>query len=95
MVGVFCGIDYHANIIVDCEGNECKSAFDDNTDDEDLIDDVLLLNEGDIPGASLEGKDPSELNMVQLKRWLACRGAPVNGNKPELIQRYVCAVIMV
>ena len=53
-------------------------------DDED---DIILLTESDIPGASLDGKDPTELNVLQLKRWLACRRAPVNGKKPELIQR--------
>ena len=53
-------------------------------DDED---DIILLTESDIPGASLDGKDPTELNVLQLKRWLACHGAPVNGKKPELIQR--------
>ena len=59
--------------------------------DTDIINDdendIILLTESDIPGASLEGKDPTELNVSQLKRWLACRGAPVNGKKPELIQR--------
>lgn len=34
--------------------------------------DVVLLDEYDIPGASLNGKSPSELNVTQLKRWLAC-----------------------
>lgn len=52
-----------------------------------MEDDIVLLNEDDIPGASLGGKDPSELNVVQLKRWLVCRGAPVSGKKPELVQR--------
>jgi len=31
-------------------------------------DDMLLLTEKDIPGASLNGKDPNELNVHQLKR---------------------------
>ena len=48
---------------------------------------IIMLNETDIPGASLNGKAPSELNVVQLKRWLACRGAPVSGKKPELVER--------
>lgn len=47
---------------------------------------VSLLDETDIPGASLNGKSPSELNVTQLRRWLACR-APVNGKKPELIEK--------
>ena len=54
-------------------------------DEENL--DVILLTETDIPGASLDGKHPTELNVTQLKRWLACRGAPVSEKKPELIQR--------
>jgi len=48
-----------------------------------------LLSESDIPGASLDGKQPSELNLTQLKRWLACRGAPTNGKKPQLVERLV------
>ena len=52
-----------------------------------LKDDLLLITESDIPGASLNGKDPCELNVLQLKRWLACRGAPTAGKKPELIER--------
>ena len=30
------------------------------------------LSEEDVPGASLCGKSPDELNVEQLKRWLAC-----------------------
>ena len=49
--------------------------------------DISILCEDDIPGSSLNGKNPNQLNMTQLKRWLACRGAPVSGRKPELIER--------
>ena len=92
-----CVDHHHLNSIVDCEGNDCSlvhqgdSDFERVLDDnEDLVDDdILLLTESDIPGASLDGKNPSELSVVQLKRWLVCRGAPVTGKKPELIQRYV------
>ena len=49
--------------------------------------DIILLTEADVPGASLNNKDPSELNVTQLKRWLTCRGAPLTGKKPELIER--------
>ena len=35
--------------------------------------DFDILNEDDVPGASLNGKKPSQLNVTQLKRWLACR----------------------
>ena len=50
-------------------------------------DNISVLCEDDIPGSSLNGKNPQQLNMTQLKRWLACRGAPVSGRKPELIER--------
>ena len=55
-------------------------------------DEIVMLNESDVPGASLNGKHPSQLTVSQLKRWLACRGAPVNGRKPELIQRLASSV---
>ena len=45
---------------------------------------IIMLN--DVPGASLIGKAPSELNVVQLKRWFACCGAPFLGEKPELVE---------
>ena len=44
-------------------------------------DDVLLLTEKDVPGSSLSSKEPAELGIVQLKRWLACRDVPVTGKK--------------
>lgn len=50
-------------------------------------DDLYVLEESDIPGASLNGKKPSELNVTQLKRWLSCRGAPLTGKKAELVER--------
>jgi len=56
-----------------------------NNDDQDQ-DDIVLLTEADIPGASLDGKDPTELNITQLKKWLVCHGAPINGRKQILIQ---------
>ena len=50
----------------------------------------LLLIEGGVSGTSLNGKTSGELNVVQLRRWLACCGAPITGKKPELIERYFC-----
>ena len=49
--------------------------------------DLLLLEESDIPGASLNGKQPCQLNVTELNRWLSCRGAPITGKKPKLIER--------
>ena len=40
-------------------------------------DDITVLIKNDVPGASLNGKQPHEMNKQQLKRWLACRGAPL------------------
>ena len=34
--------------------------------------DVFLLEESDKLGASFNSKSPSELNVTQLKKWLAC-----------------------
>ncbi len=42
----------------------------------------------DIPGASLNGREPSDLNVAELKRWLECRqGASLKGKKGVLIER--------
>ena len=40
-----------------------------------------FLAEDDVPGASLQGRNPELLKVPELKRWLQCR-------KPELIARY-------
>ena len=67
-------IDHPLNSIVDCEGNDCSLAHQGDNDlerlldnDENLVeDDILLLTETNIPGASLDGKHPSELSVVTL-----------------------------
>ena len=51
-----------------------------------FVDSIVTLDENDVPGTSLNGKIPSQLNVMQLKRWLACRGTPQTGKKPELIE---------
>jgi len=40
-------------------------------------------------GASLNGKIPCQLNVIQLKRWLVCCGGPFGGNKPLLVERWL------
>ena len=50
------------------------------------------LHEKDIPGASLNGRDPSSLKVPELKRWPICRGASTRENKPDLILRYIITV---
>ena len=54
---------------------------------------MMALQEKDIPGASLRGRDPSELKIPELKRWLACRGTPLKGKKADLVARFVTYVI--
>ncbi len=49
--------------------------------------DTIVLKEENIPGASLKGRDPSQLHVVELKRWLKCRGAIVSGKKQDLVKR--------
>jgi len=71
----------------DHENDDFDMAFLNDRIFEYLQDVVPLLRESDIPGASLNGKQPVELNIQQLKRWLACRGAPTTGNEPEFIER--------
>ena len=46
---------------------------------------MWTLVEDDIPGASLDGRDLLELHVVELKRWLKCRGANQSGCKADLI----------
>lgn len=45
------------------------------------------LCEVDIPGASLNGRNPADLTIPQLKRWLQCREAPTKGKKADLVAR--------
>ena len=85
----FCSFIYTST---DCEDTDHSSlacritdVSESCNDDENL--DGILLTEANIPVASLDGKHPTELNVAQLKRWLACRNAPVSGKKPELIER--------
>ena len=47
----------------------------------------VCLREEDIPGASLNGRQPSQLHVVELKCWLKCRGATTAGKKADLVKR--------
>lgn len=46
----------------------------------------VVLTE-DVPGAALGKRQPDELKVPELKRWLACRDASRTGLKPQLVQR--------
>ena len=97
----FVALDTHSSFVKERVGSDTESdveerdGYDDiqgelstgNIYGEPQESDILMLCEDDIPGSSLNGKNPKQLNIQQLKRWLACRGAPVSGKKPELIER--------
>ena len=51
------------------------------------------LSEIDIPGASLNSRNPANLIIPQLKRWLQCRGVPTKGKKADLVARYAYATL--
>lgn len=53
----------------------------------DIDREIYRLTEKDVPGASLKGRKPDLLTVVELKRWLACRGARRSGKKAELVTR--------
>ena len=79
-------VDHPLNSIVDCEGNDCSLAHQGDNDferlldnDENLVDDdILLLTETDIPGASLDGKHPSELSVVTLTIYMYKNVSKIN-----------------
>ena len=60
--------------------------------EEDLLDedddDSCFLNEEQVPGASLRGRDVATLKVPELKRWLQCRRASTKGLKSDLVARY-------
>ena len=47
----------------------------------------VILTEDDIPGARIPRETAGECSVVQLKRWLLCRGAKIIGNKEALVAR--------
>lgn len=54
------------------------------------------LLEGDIPGASLQGRNPTTLTTDELRFWLICRGDPAKGlkTKAQLAKRQVSFISM-
>ena len=49
------------------------------------------LFEGDIPGAALQGRNPTTITTDELRFWLKCRGDPAKGikTKAQLAKRQV------
>ena len=51
---------------------------------------MATLREKDIPGASLNAQDPSELKVPELRCWLACSGStPRKGKKADLVVSFI------
>ena len=52
------------------------------------------LSEGDIPGASLQGRNSTTLTTDELPFWLECRGDPAKGLKTKAQftkrQKWIC-----
>ena len=52
-----------------------------------------ILTEDDIPGVKLPRDSVEKCSVVQLKRWLLCRGAKTTGIKKALVSRLVHALV--
>lgn len=61
--------------------------MDEEGGQETVRDTELPLDERDIPGAALNGRDPATLTIPQLQRWLKCREALTKGKKADLVAR--------
>ena len=57
---------------------------------EDSCSDDEFLNELNVPGAALNGRELSSLTIPELKHWLQCRKAPTAGKKADLVARLTC-----
>jgi len=56
----------------------------------------VFLNEEDIPGPSLAGRNPAQLKNEELRFWLKCRNDPAKGlrTKAQLVKRYETTIII-
>ena len=43
----------------------------------------MVLFKADVPGASLNGRNPADLTVSQLKHWLQCHDASTNGEEGQ------------
>ena len=55
--------------------DDVASIEENESQPECFTNEITLFDELDILGASLNGKKPCQLNVTQMKRWLAYRGA--------------------
>ena len=56
----------------------------------------VFLNEEDILGSSLAGRNPAQLKNEELRFWLKCRNDPAKGlrTKAQLVKRYETTIII-
>ena len=54
-----------------------------------MVDDQVNLTPEGIYGASFSEEEIGKLTVAQLKFWLKCRCINQNGNKKELLERYM------
>ena len=59
---------------------------EDSLDEDD--EESCFLNEEQVTGASLRGRDVATLKVSELKRWLQCRRESTKGFKSDLVARY-------
>ena len=55
--------------------------------DRDATNKSNYVSEKNVSGASLGGRDPTNLTLPELKRWLLCRNASLKGKKADLVVR--------
>ena len=48
---------------------------------------LITLCESDVPGAKFVHETICNHSVIELKRWLECRGLPVSGKKQDLVLR--------
>ena len=61
------GLKYFFGVVFSMKSVSEQSRHEEEPHKDDLVEDFELLNEEDIPGASLNGKKPRKLNVHQLK----------------------------
>ena len=57
-----------------------------------LMDSVVELTVNDVPGAAFMYSDIEKHSVLQLRRWLECRGMKRSGTKSLLLERYACVL---
>jgi len=55
----------------------------------ETLTEAVILFKDNIPGALLDGQDPSQLYVKELKRWLQCTSANQSGRKGDLVKQLV------